>query len=37
MRWRTLVLLALLATFSFGGTFTCRSNFDDEQHAGQRK
>jgi hypothetical protein len=32
MRIRNLLLLALLAALTFGGTFTCTSSTDDHDH-----
>lgn len=29
MKWRTVTLLVLTAVFSFGGSFTCKSDDDD--------
>jgi hypothetical protein len=37
MRLRSLVLLALVATFCFGGTFTCRGSSHEQSHGVQRK
>jgi hypothetical protein len=33
MNWRLLVLLLLTAAFSFGGSFECRSNNDDDDRS----
>ena len=30
MRWRTLLPIALLCTFCFGGSFTCYYDSDDD-------
>jgi hypothetical protein len=37
MRFKSLVFLALLAAFSFGGTFTCRGSSHEQSHGVQRK
>ena len=30
MRWRNLLLVAVMAALTFGGTFTCNTNDDDD-------
>lgn len=32
MKLRQLILLILTAAFAFGGTFTCRSDNDSDEH-----